>query len=164
MSCCVQVLFTKLELQSIKLNWEFNPLIPKYLDLNSPNLCQTKHMKSVGRIDSLTNYNPNKRSPANFSIVYHTQLAINWKEKFVHDLLLRLFLPVFPMTKEQKTGPCNRVPAKGNQHSEEVTSLARVLYLKLVWVEVGFLYILYLVNGLNPGVSVVCLAWSSRWG
>ena len=55
----------------------FNPLIPKYHDLNSLNLCYKKCMKSVGRIESLTNFNPNKRSLAKFSIVYHTQLAIN---------------------------------------------------------------------------------------
>ena len=34
-------------------------------------------MKSVGRIDSLTIFNLNKRSPGNFSIVYYTQLVIN---------------------------------------------------------------------------------------
>ena len=45
-------------------------------------------MKSVGRIGSLTHLNPNKRSPAKFSILYHPKLAINRKEKFVFDLTL----------------------------------------------------------------------------
>ena len=52
-------------------------VIGQYLDLNSPNLCYTNCMNSVGRIDNLTNFNPNRRSPANFSILYHTLLAIN---------------------------------------------------------------------------------------
>ena len=71
---------------------QFNPLLPKYLDLNSQFsiLNSPNSPKSVGRIDSLTNLNPNKRSPVNFSIVYHKQLAINWKEKFVFDRLLGL--------------------------------------------------------------------------
>ena len=29
-------------------------------------------MNSIGRIDSFTNFNPNKRSPDKFSILYHT--------------------------------------------------------------------------------------------
>ena len=49
-------------------------------------------MKSVGRIDSLTNFNPNKRSPAKLSTLYRTELAINWKEKFAFDQLLELIV------------------------------------------------------------------------
>ena len=63
---------------------------PKYPDLNSPNLPWTKSRDSVGRIGSLTNFNPNKRSPAKFSVLHHTLLAINWKEKFVFGRLLGL--------------------------------------------------------------------------
>ena len=43
-----------------------------YQDLNSPNLPWAKYMNSVGRIGSLTNFNPNKTSPAKFSILYHS--------------------------------------------------------------------------------------------
>ena len=73
-----------------KTELAINPLIPKYLDLNSPNLHYTKCMKSVTRIESFTNFNPNKRSPAKFSTLYYTELAINRKENFAFDRLLGL--------------------------------------------------------------------------
>ena len=44
----------------------------KYPDLNSLNLSWTKRMSSVGRIGSYIHFNPNKRTPAKFSILYHT--------------------------------------------------------------------------------------------
>ena len=46
-------------------------------------------MNSIGRIDSFTNFNPNKRSLANFSILYHIYLALSWKEKLAFVGLLR---------------------------------------------------------------------------
>ena len=46
-----------------------NPSSPKYLDLNSPNLSWTICMNSVGRTSNSTNFDPNKRSLAKFSIV-----------------------------------------------------------------------------------------------
>ena len=50
----------------------FGPFSPKYPDLNSLNLPWTKCMNNVGRIGSLANFNPSKRSPAKFSVLYHT--------------------------------------------------------------------------------------------
>ena len=67
-----------------------SPFKPQYPDLNSPNLSWTKCMNSVRRTDSLINFNLNKRSPVNFSMPYHTQLTINWNEKFAFDRLLRV--------------------------------------------------------------------------
>ena len=42
----------------------------KDLDLNSPNLSKIKSMNDVERISSLTNFSPNKRSSAKFSILH----------------------------------------------------------------------------------------------
>ena len=37
-----------------------------------PSCPKQNGINSIGRIDSFINFNPNKRSPANFSILYHT--------------------------------------------------------------------------------------------
>ena len=41
--------------------YSVNHLIPKYQDLNSPNLAQREYMGSVGRIGSLTNSDSRKK-------------------------------------------------------------------------------------------------------
>ena len=45
-------------------------------NLNSPNLSCTEYTNGTGRIHSLINFNPNKRSPTDFSTLYHTKLAM----------------------------------------------------------------------------------------
>ena len=43
-------------------------------------------MGFVGRIETLTNSDPNSRLPANFSTLYFPKQLLIWKEKIVFDL------------------------------------------------------------------------------
>ena len=56
---------------NIEFEIYINPSRPKDLELNSPNMSERKPMNDVERICSLTNFSPNKRSPANFSLLHY---------------------------------------------------------------------------------------------